>query len=146
MSNCKNIFLEIPERSYFFDKGIHFECQKCGTCCTGEPGAVYIDRNESRLIADFLGMKHASFRKKYLRSLGNRYSIREDPRGRCVFYQNGCAIYTLRPNQCRTYPFWLQNLRAEKNWRKVVHECPGIGKGRKYQKEEILKFLESSFR
>ncbi|MGA1840303.1 MAG: YkgJ family cysteine cluster protein [bacterium] len=137
--------MEIPERIYFFDKGIRFECQRCGACCTGEPGAVYIDINESGLITNFLGMKHQSFRKEYLRRLGNRYSIREDSRGRCVFYNNGCVIYNLRPNQCRTYPFWFRNLRAENKWRKVVQECPGIGKGRKYLKEEILKLLRSSF-
>lgn len=145
MSYFENTFLEISGRRYFFDKGIHFECQKCGACCTGEPGAVYIDINESRLIANFLGVKHYTFRKEYLHRLGNRYSIREDSQGRCVFYHNGCAIYAVRPNQCRTYPFWFQNLRAEKNWRTVVQECTGIGKGRKYQKEEILKLLESSF-
>lgn len=145
MSNCKNRFLEIPERRYFFDKGIHFKCQKCGACCTGEPGAVYIDIDESRLVANFLGMEYHTFRQEYLLHLGDRDSLREDPQGRCVFYHNGCAIYTVRPNQCRTYPFWFQNLRSERNWQKAVKECPGIGKGRKYKKNEILRLLESSF-
>ena len=103
MSNFENIFLEISDRRYFFDKGIHFECQRCGACCTGEPGSVYIDLSEIGAIADFLGIKSRTFGQKYLARLGNRYSIKEDSLGRCVFYHKGCAIYPVRPNQCRTY-------------------------------------------
>lgn len=48
-----------------------------------------------------------------------------------------CTIYEVRPLQCRTYPFWHQNLINQKIWDKEKDHCPGIGKGRRYTKEEI---------
>jgi hypothetical protein len=51
-------------------------------------------------------------------------------------------IYPVRPLQCRTYPFWFQNLRSEKKWRLTGTACPGIGQGRRYSKDEILALLQ----
>jgi hypothetical protein len=36
-------------------------------------------------------------------------------------------------------------LRSESRWRRVSQECPGIGKGRRYKKEEIFLLMEPSF-
>ena len=38
---------KISNRPYFFDRGIHFECRRCGACCTGDPGIVYADKDEA---------------------------------------------------------------------------------------------------
>ena len=40
-------------RKWYAD-GLHFTCQQCGRCCTGEPGYVWVSRAELRLIARFL--------------------------------------------------------------------------------------------
>ena len=137
--------LNFQNRTYFFDNGLCFECQQCGACCNGEPGIIHIERQEIRIIADYLNIEPHVFINKYLYFLRNGYRIKEDSKGRCELYCNGCTIYPVRPRQCRTYPFWFHNLRSEKRWRTVSQECPGIGKGRRYNKEEIFSLMEPSF-
>jgi hypothetical protein len=56
-------------------------------------------------------------------------------------YDNGCKIYSKRPLQCRTFPFWRSNLKKKPDWNKQKLTCPGIDKGRLYTYEEIEKNL-----
>ncbi len=135
----------LKARTYFFDDGIAFECQQCGICCTGEPGIIYVEEPEITDIAAFLDIPREIFIERCLYPFQDSYSIREAPDGRCIFYENGCAIYPARPSQCRTYPFWFQNLRSEQSWEEVKLKCPGIGKGPTYSKEAILDCIGSSF-
>jgi Fe-S-cluster containining protein len=131
-------------RSYFFDQGIHFECQRCGACCTGDPGIIYVDIDEVTRIAEYLSDGIPSFTDKYLFPLRAGYSIKEHSDGRCFFYNNGCTIYPVRPHQCKTYPFWFENLRSNKKWKRVLRECPGIGSGPLYPREKILEIVQST--
>ena len=135
----------LKHRRYFFDHGIRFECQKCGACCTGGPGYIYVDDQEVRRIARFLDISRDVFVDRYLYPFRDSYSIAEYQDGRCVFFENGCRIYPVRPTQCRTFPFWFQNLRSEENWRGVCNRCPGIGKGPRYDKEEIFELIDLTF-
>ena len=137
---------KLSNRSYFFDRGIHFECRQCGACCTGDPGIVYADKNEARHIAEYLGMAFSFFADTYLYPIRAGYGIREHPDGRCFFYDNGCTIYPVRPHQCRTYPFWFENLRSVKKWQRVSKACPGIGGRVLYPKEKILKIIHSTMK
>jgi len=132
------------DRSYFFDQGIHFECQQCGACCNGDPGIVYVDLDEVKHIAEYLSEGIHFFTDKYLLPLRAGYTIKEHSDGRCFFYNNGCTIYPVRPLQCRTYPFWFENLRSSKKWKHVLRECPGIGCGPLYSREKILKIVQST--
>ena len=134
----------LVRRSYFFDEGISFECCKCGKCCTGAPGTIYVSRSEIDAIADQLQMAVKKFYSDYLYPYKDSYSICEDRQGRCLFFDDGCMIYELRPSQCRTFPFWFSNLRSEKRWRQVAAQCPGIGRGRHFTKDEILQIVRST--
>lgn len=134
LSNC----------SYFFDNGIRFQCQRCGACCTGEPGTIYVEQSEIPRIAHFTGIPLHDIIEKFLYPFRDSYSIREDQEGRCFFYNNGCTIYPVRPNQCRSFPFWLENLRSEKEWRWVSDRCPGIGRGKLYTKMQILEIVHAT--
>ena len=135
----------LDDRSYFFDQGIYFECQNCGDCCTGDPGTIYVDRDDISRIARHLNSPVSHLIEKYLYPHKNSYSIREDSDGRCLFYKNnGCRIYPVRPNQCSTYPFWFENLRSLKVWRRVSRMCPGIGRGSFYSKKQILGIVHSN--
>jgi Fe-S-cluster containining protein len=116
-------------RSYFFDHGIHFECRRCGSCCTGNPGIIY---------------QVHFFIEKYLYPIKTGYSIKEHADGRCFFYENGCTIYPVRPYQCKTFPFWFENLRSLKKWKRISKECPGIGCGPLHSKEHILEIVQSN--
>jgi hypothetical protein len=51
----------------------------------------------------------------------------------------GCAIYDVRPTQCRTWPFWPSNLRSPDDWNRAAQKCPGINKGKLYTFDEIEK-------
>lgn len=132
-------------RSYFFDDGILFECQKCGGCCTGQPGIVHVNETEISQIARFLSLPVSKLVSSRLYPYKDGYSILEDHQGRCLFYEQGCTIYNVRPLQCKTYPFWFVNMRNETKWNKVERECPGIGEGRLFTKEAILRILNQSF-
>jgi Fe-S-cluster containining protein len=93
-------------------------------------------------ISKFVGQSLNKFLKDYVTTYEEHYTIRERLDGCCMFYKYGCQIYPVRPAQCRTYPFWFKNLRSKKNWEQTEKECPGIGQGLHYTKEQILQLLK----
>jgi Fe-S-cluster containining protein len=89
-------------------------------------------------MAEHLEQSTRSFRARYLVRMDGEWSL--GSRGdACVFLEEGggCAVYPVRPRQCRTWPFWPQNLRKAVWEREVVDLCPGIGRGRLYTEAEI---------
>lgn len=132
----------LDHRSYFFDSGIRFTCQQCGACCVGVPGTIYISAEEIRTVSRFMDMNASEFKRQNCYAFKDAYSIREDTQGRCLFFKDGCGIYPVRPLQCRTFPFWFSNMRSEKRWRRVEKQCPGIGTGLFYSREEILSIAQ----
>ena len=55
---------------------------------------------------------------------------------------NKCSVYKSRPSQCRTWPFWNENMNP-KIWNEDISiNCPGIGKGNKIKSDSIKKFLK----
>jgi len=112
-------------------KGLRFECTECGKCCTGSPGYTWLSEGEIEAIAEHLGLEIQEFADRFLRKVGSRWSLKENPKSfDCVFLkENKCAIYPVRPTQCRTYPWWLQNLTSEEAWSRAAKTCEGIGRG-----------------
>ncbi|MFZ3046001.1 MAG: YkgJ family cysteine cluster protein [Desulfatirhabdiaceae bacterium] len=132
-------------RPYFFDAGIRFACRRCGTCCTGGPGIVHITPEEIEKIAIHLNQSVQDVTTEFIHSYPKGLAIAENSDGGCRFYsKNGCVIYPVRPMQCRTYPFWFPTLRSESSWENTCLECPGIGNGKRYTREEILGILSVS--
>jgi len=123
-------------RSWYRD-GLQFTCTQCGHCCTGEPGYVWLTKKEMQALATHLQVSFDDFTRKYVRKVGIRYSLIEKPDGACVFYDKGCTVYAARPTQCRTFPFWPENLKSRIAWNELSEECPGVGQGRLYSVEEI---------
>lgn len=134
----------LDQRPYFFDEGIRFECRRCGACCTGAPGVVRVNEQEIAAIAAYSGMSVSRVVEKFLCHWGNGHCIRADHDGRCLFFEDGCRIYPVRPLQCHTFPFWFANMRSEDRWESICRECPGIGSGHLYTKNEILNILQHS--
>ncbi len=128
-------------RSAWYQEGLQFGCTKCGLCCRRE-GYVWVDRRRIRAIARALGLSVEEFGRRYLRRVGSRYSLTEKGEHECVFWDDGCRIYPVRPEQCRTFPFWKQNLRTPAEWTLTAGECEGIGQGRLYGSEEIVRLAE----
>ena len=126
--------------------GLHFECLQCGRCCSGpSAGYIWVTRPEIKIIADFLKISEGQVRQEYLKRVGLRTTIVEHPLTKdCMFLQeaNGpkkCMIYTVRPSQCRIWPFWPDNLANADAWNKAAQRCSGINRGRRYSFEEIEK-------
>ena len=123
---------------YFFEQGLFFECRRCGACCTGAPGTIYVGPDEVPVVAGHLGLPVAEFTRRYLYPYKDSFSIREDESGACLFFDRGCAIYPVRPYQCRAFPFWFSNLRSEACWEQVRRQCPGIGHGPRFTRAQIM--------
>ena len=121
----------------WYREGLSFSCTRCGDCCTGVPGYVWVEPTEIEALAQHLGLSVDSFGERYLRTVGRRYSLIEKPGGDCVFFDKGCSVYPARPTQCRTFPFWRSNLKSERAWDEIADECPGIGQGKLFPVEEI---------
>lgn len=133
------------DRPYFFDGGLRFGCTQCGQCCTGAPGTIFMSASEVTRMARHVGLPRAQFLARYAYPMEGGHSLREEKNGDCVFFREGrCAIYHVRPTQCRTYPFWPENVRSEAAWKSTCRDCPGIGQGRLHSREEILSLVQQS--
>jgi len=124
----------------WYDDGIRFSCTQCGRCCSGpEEGYVWLTRDEARAIARHLRLDDSTFGRRYMRRVDGRLSLIEKANKDCVFYDGGCTVYAVRPTQCRTFPFWPQNLRSRPAWDAIEAGCPGAQdpNGRLYAKGEI---------
>ena len=126
-----------PPRIYFFDAGLRFQCRRCGCCCTGASGTIYVGPEEIRRIAAYLQLPVAGFLSEFAYAFRDSYSIREDADGQCLFYHHGCAIYPVRPLQCSTFPFWFSNVRNRQRWQAAARQCPGIGTGQLFDRDRI---------
>lgn len=131
----------LDRRSYFFDAGLRFTCRRCGACCTGAPGTVRVSEAEIAAIAAYLDRPASRVIDTCLTTWEDAYRVKEADDGRCLFFEDGCRVYPVRPIQCRTFPFWLATLRSEARWKAAQKECPGIGTGHHYTKDEILSIL-----
>lgn len=126
----------------WYKEGLSFSCTGCGKCCTGSPGYVWVTIDEMEAISNFLKITLKEFTRKYVRKVGNRFSLIESKKNfDCTFLKEGkCTVYEARPTQCRTFPFWPQNLSSEEAWENVAKECEGIHeKAEKVAVEDIEK-------
>jgi hypothetical protein len=137
--------------------GLAFECGQCGRCCAGpDEGYVWATEDEIADIAAHLGIAEAEMHKRYVRKVSRRYSLIERPdnhdcvflgyldgsggcvsgdpaamsgAGGCAAAGRGCLIYSVRPMQCRTWPFWHTNLTSPDAWAHAGMRCRGINCG-----------------
>ena len=122
----------------WYEDGLQFSCTRCGHCCT-IPGYVWVTEPEIERIAAHLELDVAAFMRRYARRVDRRWSLTEKNDDACVFWEDGCTVYEARPTQCRTFPFWKENIRNPQKWADVVVECPGSGEGRLYSIGEIRR-------
>jgi Fe-S-cluster containining protein len=135
-------------REKWYQAGLCFSCTQCGNCCSGEPGYVWVTKKDIARIAEFLGREDGRLDEHQVRRVGFRYSLTEKPNGDCIFLvrhsgqgpngpRTSCAIHPVRPLQCRTWPFWTQNLRTADDWNRAHQKCPGMNTGRHYDFVQI---------
>jgi hypothetical protein len=127
----------------FYAAGLRFECQGEGACCVsrGKYGYVYLSFNDRRRLAAHFKLTTSEFTARYTEKEDGLYQLNYKDKD-CPFLQeNRCAVYDARPWQCRTWPFWPENMNTEVWQREVASYCPGIGKGRLYTADEIEAIL-----
>jgi len=105
---------------------------------------VWVTQDDVEAIAAHLKISLEEMMARYVRRIGRRMSLREITQTKdCVFLEtagNGqrkCAIYSVRPTQCRTWPFWQSNLGNRNDWAMAGKRCIGINRGKLHNFEEI---------
>ncbi|MBI1368937.1 MAG: YkgJ family cysteine cluster protein [Planctomycetes bacterium] len=131
-------FMSDSVKQEWYAEGMSFTCTQCGNCCTGPEGYVWFHLDELKSMAEYVKMLPNEFLRKYARKVHGHYTLNENltEHGHdCVFLKRdangkaGCSIYPVRPTQCRTWPFWPENLRSRSGWKAGAQRCPGMTKG-----------------
>ncbi len=127
----------------FYRDGLFFECQGDGKCCIsrGRYGYVYLSFGDRRRLAAHFAISTAEFTARYTEKEDSNYQLKYTGKDCPFFSQNRCSVYDARPWQCRTWPFWPENMNETVWLREVAAYCPGVGKGRLYTAEEIKEII-----
>ncbi len=141
------LFAKQSQKPPWYAGGLAFECMGCGGCCAGpEEGYVWVKDKEIDAIAAHLNMPVDEMRRRYVRRVGRRQSLIEcSPSGDCVFLESDeqgkrqCRVYPVRPAQCRTWPFWAQNVSSPYHWSEAARRCPGINRGSRLHRQEEIE-------
>eukprot|EP00981_Chlorochromonas_danica_P005795 scaffold1190_cov187-Ochromonas_danica.AAC.27 len=116
----------------YWSNGLHFQCTGCGRCCLNE-GEVWFDSNEFTDLVDILHLPIEDVLTIYTDEIRNDWVRLKSknltftsPSGNkeviegCIFLssddQKSCTIYSQRPIQCRTYPYWPSLLSNQQQW------------------------------
>lgn len=127
----------------FYKDGIRFECKGDGKCCVsrGRYGHVYLSFKDRKRLAAHLKMTADEFTAEYAARVDGFYELKYTGADCPFLVENRCEVYDARPWQCRTWPFWPENMN-EKVWeQEVLTWCPGAGNGRLYSAQEIEDIL-----
>lgn len=129
-------------RKWYAD-GLRFTCQGSCRCCQAQEVDTYVFLTlpDRRRLAAFLGIPTASFTRRYCARTEDDVHL-SHPELDCLFLHKGqCRVYEARPEQCRTWPFWPENM-TESVWHKeVLPFCAGAGQGRLFSLAEIEEKL-----
>jgi Fe-S-cluster containining protein len=112
----------------WFAKGLSFQCTGCGKCCTGSPGYVFLSQSDIAKLAAHKNMTPALFCRTYTRLVNGDHALLDRLSSDCVFLENQqCTVYEARPTQCKTFPWWVENLQTPESWIEASRHCEGIG-------------------
>ncbi len=127
----------------FYNDGLRFSCISCGDCCRISDGYVWLTHEIEHAICELLDISAEEFRKSYTEVVDKKVALKSLSNGDCIFYneKQGCKIYDARPLQCRTFPFWPENVKSAQYWQRAGEMCPGIDKGELHDKDEIERCL-----
>ena len=111
--------------------GVHFSCQaNCGRCCDQPGGIVYLSPDDARRLADHAQLTVDDWLERDAeQTYDGRFVLKSrEEDGSCIHLneQKQCSVYEVRPQQCKAFPWWGENLATDSEWKKVKSECPGI--------------------
>jgi len=132
------------ETAPWYADGLRFECQAdCGRCCTnhGKYAYVYLEGKDPARLAGFFEMSEIEFRERYT-TLEDGYVVLTMGSPSCPFLDGTrCTVYEARPAQCRTFPFWDEQLSTKRVWDRTEEFCPGINLGQLHSLATIRQRL-----
>ena len=130
-------------KKWWEKESLRFECQSdCFKCCE-KPGIVYFDKKSIENASKITKLSPAQFRKEFLKRNDGQWVHEVEDRNPCAFLTpEGCSIHFGKPIQCRSYPFWSENMTSKAMWKLVGGFCPGIGSGPHIAVATIRNFLE----
>ncbi len=134
-------------RTTWWHSGVQFACQGSGQCCVsrGAYGYVYVTLEDRRRLAKALDLPTRQFTRAYCDKTDGRFHLKESGPD-CLFLEaKRCSVYEGRPTQCRTWPFWPENMGA-RAWTSIAAFCPGVGQGRAVPRQEIEMILRDQRR
>ena len=128
----------------FFKNGLFFSCQRCSNCCRLEPGFVYLSQNDLTKLLDWFSLEKDAFIADYCRWTpyydgSEVLALKEKKNYDCIFWNNGCTVYPVRPLQCTTFPFWDYIIHDANTWNECSKDCPGINKNTFHSPDEIAE-------
>lgn len=119
-----------------------------GKCCTGKwdgkSSFIFLTEEDRNRLKERLGQHILEFAElgsfestRFARDKSIQWYLR-DSQESCRFLKNGkCSVYEDRPTQCRTFPFWPENIDP-KSWKKLSEFCPGIDQGEHIQVKAVM--------
>lgn len=128
---------------------LQFRCTGCGDCCR-QPGFVFFSREEADRVARRLlgdeAVAETLLGELWLEEPDGHFAIEVEGATGCPFLADGrCSIHDIKPRQCKTYPFWSENLTSEKRWNAEKRYCEGIDPaGDDYGPFDIVALLEGA--
>lgn len=134
----------LDDKQPWYADGLQFSCTRCGNCCGGEPGYVWVNKDEIEALARRFELTPKEFRRQYTVRVKNRgISLSETGDFDCIFYdrEQGCTVYEDRPQQCRTWPFWRRVVASPTTWKDAARDCPGMNQGSHYDLVQIRSRL-----
>ena len=139
------------EPELWYSRGLRFHRTRCGNCCAGATGYVEFSPVELEAMARRVGLTPQEFLDRHACRRRGWWCLKEILVGDssdCVFLEREpetgmtcCAIHEVRPSQCRSWPFWPENLQTPEAWRQAGEDCPGIrnGRGKVFSADEIRR-------
>ena len=134
----------------WWSKGVNFTClPNCGRCCNEPGGIVYLSPFDvTRLSANFEMNIIDWLDRDCEKSLDGRYILKSKESDQICIYLNSdlkCDVYGVKPTQCSAFPWWGENLKTERSWRKTMDLCPGIEHTESLiiNGDEILMWIEA---
>jgi Fe-S-cluster containining protein len=118
-----------------------FACHRCGHCCSGGSGHVWVEEDEVERLARRVGSEREAFARTHLRTVNDptsgrpRLALRErrssgggESGGACVLLEgaNECTVYEDRPRHCGSFPHWPSVLETREGFERARAVCPGI--------------------
>jgi Fe-S-cluster containining protein len=113
----------------WFNSGLKFKCTSCGKCCTGKDGVVVLSKKDIENLSQHLKMGKTEFIETFTKQFEG-YTVlldQENLTADCIFLnENKCSVYENRPVQCKTFPWWISQIRSKAAWDEAKKHCEGI--------------------